>query len=409
VVERLTIDHVGHRGDGVAADGAFVPYTLAGEVVEAEPQEGHADRRKLLRVVTPSVERIEPFCPHFTVCGGCAIQHWRDDGYRAWKRSMVTDTLAQAGIDCEVGELEDAHGKGRRRIVVHARKSQRGILKVGFAAAGSRDIVPIARCPVLAPELGDALVAAEAIAEALAATNKPLDIQLTATDNGLDVDVRGSGPLDARATTTLAKLAAQHRLARLTRHGEIVAQLRPPVVAIGPASVTLPPGSFLQATQAGEDTLAAHVTALCGKVKRVADLFCGVGPFALRLAQSARVDAYDSEAGAIDALRRASQVTKGLKPLKAEARDLFRRPLLPLELNEFDAVVFDPPRQGAQAQARELARSRVPLVVAVSCNAATFARDAKMLIDGGYKLGRVTPVDQFRHTPHVELVADFRR
>jgi 23S rRNA (uracil1939-C5)-methyltransferase len=390
-------------------NGAFVPYTLAGEVVEAEPQEGHADRRKLLRVVTPSVERIEPFCPHFTVCGGCAIQHWRDDGYRAWKRSMVTDTLAQAGIDCEVGELEDAHGKGRRRIVVHARKSQRGILKVGFAAAGSRDIVPIARCPVLAPELGDALVAAEAIAEALAATNKPLDIQLTATDNGLDVDVRGSGPLDARATTTLAKLAAQHRLARLTRHGEIVAQLRPPVVAIGPASVTLPPGSFLQATQAGEDTLAAHVTALCGKVKRVADLFCGVGPFALRLAQSARVDAYDSEAGAIDALRRASQVTKGLKPLKAEARDLFRRPLLPLELNEFDAVVFDPPRQGAQAQARELARSRVPLVVAVSCNAATFARDAKMLIDGGYKLGRVTPVDQFRHTPHVELVADFRR
>jgi 23S rRNA (uracil1939-C5)-methyltransferase len=409
VVERLTIDHVGHRGDGVTGDGAFVPYTLAGEVVEAEPQDGHADRRKLLRIVTPSPERIEPFCPHFTVCGGCAIQHWRDNGYRAWKRSIVTDTLAQAGITCEVGELEDAHGKGRRRIVLHARKSQRGILKVGFAAAGSRDIVPIARCPVLAPELDGALVAAEAIAEALAATAKPLDIQLTATDNGLDVDVRGSGPLDARATATLAKLAAQHRLARLTRHGEIVAQLKPPMVAIGPASVTLPPGSFLQATQAGEDTLAAHVATLCGKAKRVADLFCGVGPFALRLAQRARVDAYDSEASAIDALRKAAQTTKGLKPLKTEARDLFRRPLLPLELNEFDAVVFDPPRQGAQAQAHELAKSRVPLVVAVSCNAATFARDAKMLIDGGYKFGRVTPVDQFRHTPHVELVADFRR
>lgn len=409
MAERLTIDHIAHRGDGVTGDGTFVPYSLAGEVVEAEPQEGHADRRKLLRVITPSAERIAPFCPHFTVCGGCAIQHWRDDGYRTWKRSVVTDTLAQAGIACEVGELEDAHGKGRRRIVVHARKSQRGILKVGFAAAGSRDIVPIARCPVLAPELGDALVAAEAIAEALAVTNKPLDIQLSATDNGLDVDVRGSGPLDAKATTTLAKLAAQHRLARLTRHGEIVAQLRPPTIGIGPARVTLPPGSFLQATQAGEDTLAAHVTALCGKAKRVADLFCGVGPFALRLAQTARVDAYDSEAGAIDALRKASQTTKGLKPLRAEARDLFRRPLLPLELNEFDAVVFDPPRQGAQAQARELARSRVPLVVAVSCNAATFARDAKILIDGGYRPGRVTPVDQFRHTPHVELVADFRR
>jgi 23S rRNA (uracil1939-C5)-methyltransferase len=410
VVERLTIDHVGHRGDGVTeGGGAFVPYTLAGEVVEAEPQEGHADRRKLLRVVTPSAERIAPFCPHFTVCGGCAIQHWRSDGYRAWKRSIVADTLAQAGIACEVGELEDAHGKGRRRIVVHARKSQRGILKVGFAAAGTRDIVPIARCPVLAPELDGALVAAEAIAEALAAASKPLDIQLTATDNGLDVDVRGSGPLDARATAALAKSAAQHHLARLTRHGEIVAQLRPPTVAIGPAKVTLPPGSFLQATQAGEDTLAAHVAALCGKAKRVADLFCGVGPFALHLAQSARVDAYDSEAGAIDALRNASQTTKGLKPLKAEARDLFRRPLLPQELNEFDAIVFDPPRQGALAQARELAKSRAPLVVAVSCNTATFARDAKVLIDGGYRIGRVTPIDQFRHTPHVELVAEFRR
>ena len=251
--------------------------------------------------------------------------------------------------------------------------------------------------------------AAEAIAETLAAAAKPLDIQFTATTNGLDVDVRGSGPLDAKATAALAKLAAQHRLARLTRHGEIVAQLKPPVVAIGPAQVTLPPGSFLQATQAGEDALAAHVVSLAGKAKRIADLFCGVGPFALRLAQTARIDAYDSEAGAIEALRRASQMTKGLKPLKAEARDLFRRPLLPLELNEFDAVVFDPPRQGALAQAQQLAKSRVPLVIAVSCNAATFARDAKILIEGGYKIGRITPVDQFRHTPHVELVADFRR
>jgi 23S rRNA (uracil1939-C5)-methyltransferase len=251
--------------------------------------------------------------------------------------------------------------------------------------------------------------AAWAIAECLHEGGRPLDIQFTATDNGLDVDVRGSGPLDAKATAALGKIAAQHRLARLTRHGEIVAQLRPPVVGVGTAKVTLPPGSFLQATQAGEDTLAAHVVAACGKAKRVADLFCGVGPFALRLAETARVDAYDSEAGAIDALRKASQMTKGLKPLKAEARDLFRRPLLPLELNELDAAKFDPPRQGAQAQARELAKSKVPVVIAVSCNVATFARDAKLLIDGGYGIGRVTPVDQFRHTPHVELVAEFRR
>jgi 23S rRNA (uracil1939-C5)-methyltransferase len=411
VVDRLVIDHVGHRGDGVAdASGAavFVPYVLAGESVDVET-EGHSDRRKLLRVVKASPERIDPFCPHFTVCGGCAIQHWRADAYRAWKRGIVAEVLAQSGIACEVGELEDAHGAGRRRIVVHARKSQRGILKVGFAAAGSHDIVPIDRCPILAAGLDGALVTAEAIAETLAATNKPLDIQFTATGNGLDVDVRGSGPLDANATAALARIAAQHRLARLTRHGEIVAQLKSPAIDIGPAQVVLPPGSFLQATQAGENALAAHVLSLCGKSKRVADLFCGVGPFALRLAQAARVEAFDTEAGAIEALRKAAQTTKGLKPVKAEARDLFRRPLLPQELNEFDAVVFDPPRQGALAQVQQLAKSRARLVVGVSCNVATFTRDAKILIDGGYKIGRVTPLDQFRHTPHVELVAEFRR
>jgi 23S rRNA (uracil1939-C5)-methyltransferase len=412
VVEQLRIDRVGHRGDGITTTGSgttFVPYTLANELVEVDADTGHAERRKLLHVVEPSPERIDPFCPHFGICGGCAIQHWREDGYRAWKRAIVVETLAQAGIDCEVGELEDAHGAGRRRIVIHARKSQRGILKVGFAAAGSRDIIPIDRCPILAPGLTDALAAAAAVAETLASVNKPLDIQMTATINGLDVDVRGSGPLDAKATSALASIASRHRLARLTRHGEIVAQHNPPVIAIGPAQVSLPPGSFLQATEAGEEMLAKHVLALCGKAKRVADLFCGVGPFALRLAQTARVAAYDSEAGAIAALTKAAQLTKGLKPIKAEARDLFRRPLLPHEFEDIDAVVFDPPRQGAQAQSQQLAKSRVPRIIAVSCNVATFARDAKTLIDGGYAIGRVRPVDQFRHTPHVELVADFQR
>ena len=409
---RLTIDRVGHRGDGIAVASAvevFVPYTLPGEVVDADEISGHPDRKALARVVEASGERIAPFCPHFGVCGGCAIQHWREDAYRAWKRSVVVETLAQAGIACEIGDLADAHGDGRRRVVLHARTASHDVLKVGFAGLATRNIVAIDRCPILAPALHHVIEIAWAIAEAMHKGGKPLDIQFTAADNGLDVDVRGSGPIDARATTALAKLAAQHHLARLTRHGEIVAQLRPPVIGIGASKVTLPPGSFLQATAAGEDALAGRVVALAGKAKRVADLFCGVGPFALRLAQGTRVDAYDSEAGAVDALRKAAQMTKGLKPLKAEARDLFRRPLLPHELNEFDAVVFDPPRQGAQAQVQQLAKSRVPLIVAVSCNAATFARDAKILIDGGYRIGRVEPIDQFRHTPHVELVADFRR
>ena len=413
MVEHLLIDHVGHLGDGVAlAEGRslFVPYTLGGETVEVTAAPGlHPDRRQLVLVEQASPERIEPFCQHFGICGGCAIQHWEAERYRAWKRDLVIATLAQAKINCEVSSLIDAHGKGRRRMTVHARKGSHDVLKVGFAAAHSHDVVPIDRCPILDPGLNGALDAAWALAEPLTGIGKPLDIQITATDSGLDVDIRGSGPLPAAAVTALSLIATKHALARLTRHGELVLMRQPPGVTMGKARVILPPGSFLQATVAGEETLAALVAEYCRRAKHLADLFCGVGPFALRLAEKSRVSAYDNDAGAIASLQKAVTSTSGLKPVRVEARDLFRRPLVAEELRDFDAVVFDPPRQGAQAQAERLAASKVPLVIAVSCNVATFARDARILIEGGYKIEGVTPVDQFRHTPHVELVARFTR
>ena len=413
MIEHLVIDHVGHFGDGVAlVDGGnvYVPYALEGETVEVAPVPGHhPDRRRLLAVERASRERIAPFCRHFGICGGCAIQHWESEHYRAWKRDLVVETLAQAKLDCEVAPLLDAHGLGRRRITLHARIGPHDVLKVGFAAANSHDIIPVDRCPILDPGLDGALEAAWALAEPLISAGKPLDIQITATDNGLDVDVRGSGPLPASMISTLSRVAEQHRLARLTRHGELVLMRNPPTIAIGTARVTLPPGSFLQATVAGEETLAALVSGHCKRAKHIADLFCGVGPFALRLAVKSRISAFDSDAGAVTALQKAAMATSGLKPVKAEARDLFRRPLMPGELRDYDTVVFDPPRQGAQAQALQLAASKIPVVVAVSCNVATFARDARILVDGGFEIEGVTPVDQFRHTPHVELVARFRR
>jgi 23S rRNA (uracil1939-C5)-methyltransferase len=377
--------------------------------VEIAEVHGHPDRRRLVQVKQASPERIAPFCPHFSVCGGCAIQHWEAEAYRAWKRNIVVETLALAGIATDVAPLVDAHGSGRRRITLHARMGTHEVLKVGYAAAQSHDIIPIDRCPILDPALEGAIDAAWAIAEALKPARKPLDIQFTATSGGLDVDVRGSGPVSAAMTAKLSAIAQQHRLARLTRHGELVLMRNPPVITIGTAQVTLPPGSFLQATLAGEESLAALVLESCKRGKNVADLFCGVGPFALRLAAKSRVAAFDSDAGSVAALQKAATSTSGLKPVKAEARDLFRRPLVPQELRDFDTVVFDPPRQGAQAQATQLAASKVPVMVAVSCNVATFARDTKILIDGGYRIEGVTPVDQFRHTPHVELVARFSR
>lgn len=412
MAEFLTIDHVGHRGDGVALAGSeaiYVPYTLGGETVAVETVSGHPDRRRLLQIEIASPERVAPFCPHFGVCGGCAIQHWKPEPYHAWKRNLVVEALAQAKLDCEVAPLIDAHGAGRRRITLHARMGTHAVLKVGYAAAQTHDIIPIDRCPILDPAMAGALEAAWAVAEPVIGTGKPLDIQVTATKGGLDIDVRGSGALPASMVTKLSAVAEKHRLARLTRHGELVLLRRPPVITMGTAQVTLPPGSFLQATTAGEEALATEVLTLAGRAKSIADLFCGVGPFALRLASRAKITAFDSDAGAIAALQKATAATTGLKPVEAETRDLFRRPLVAPELRDFDVVVFDPPRQGAQAQALQLAASKVPMVIAVSCNASTFARDARLLVDGGYRLDCVMPIDQFRHTPHVELVARFQR
>ena len=406
------IGRLGSRGDGIAdtaAGAIYVPYALPGETAEVERWPGHPDRRQLIKIDVASPDRIAPICPHFGICGGCALQHLATARYRDWKRALVVTALARAGLDAPVDDLIDAHGEGRRRAVFHARMSTRDVIEVGFAALKAHHVVAIDRCPILAPGLAGAIEAAWAIAEALAATHKPLDIQVTATDAGLDVDVRGSGALSAADMTALARVAERRNLARLTRHGEIVAQRMLPTIRIGRAQLVLPPGAFLQATAAGEANLAQLVELHCGGAGTVADLFCGVGPFALRLAERARVTAADNDADAITALRRAAAGTPGLKPVAAQVRDLFRSPLVPAELKQFDAVVFDPPRQGAQAQARELAASIVPAVVAVSCNPTTFARDARILLDGGYRLVRATPVDQFLYSAHAEVVACFKK
>ncbi len=411
MIEHLIVTHLGHRGDGVADGDAgpiYVPYTLPGEAVEVEAWPGHPDRRQLLRVTSASAERIAPICPHFGVCGGCALQHWNWNEYSAWKRDLVRTALQQVGLDAPVDDLIDAHGEGRRRAVFHVRSGTHGVLAVGFAAAHQHHIVPIDRCPILAPGLNGALAAAWAIGQVLEPLKKPLDIAVTASETGLDADVRGSGPLPPHVAAALAAVAERHRLARLTRHGERVAQRASPTISMGRTRVELPPGVFLQATAEGEATLARCVIAHLGTAKLVVDLFSGLGPFTLRIAEMARVIAADTDADAIAALVKAGR-TPGLRPIEATARDLFRRPFVADELRGADVVVFDPPRQGAQAQARALAASNVPLVIAVSCNPATLARDTKILVDSGYKLNAVTPIDQFRYSPHVEIVARLER
>jgi 23S rRNA (uracil1939-C5)-methyltransferase len=412
VIERLIIARIGNRGDGIAETPkgpVFVPCALPGETIETEADARHRERRHLLQVVAPSAERIAPICPHFGTCGGCAMQHWNFASYFSWKRDLVVEALSQASLDAQVDEIIDAHGEGRRRATFHARGGTHDVLEVGFTAARAHHVIGIDACPILAPALDGAIQAAWAIAEELKPARKPLDIAVTATEVGLDIDVRGSGELNAARAGSLARIAEVQKLARLTRHSELVAQRAAPTVTMGRARVALPPGAFLQATATGETELARLVTRHVGKAQSVLDLFCGVGPLSLRLAERARITAADIDAAAIGALKAAAAMTSGLKPVEAIVRDLIRRPFMAAELKHYDAVVFDPPRQGAEAQARELAKGNLPVVIAVSCDRTTFARDARILVDGGYRLISVTPLDQFRYSFHVEIVARFEK
>ncbi|HYH70331.1 MAG TPA: RNA methyltransferase [Methyloceanibacter sp.] len=409
MAEQVIIKRLGAKADGIAETSSgpvFVPKVLPGETVTIERDGSHAH---LVSVDIPSSERETPFCPYFDDCGGCATQHMQHGFYQAWKHGTLVHTLKQARIEAPVEALVDAHGVGRRRVTLHVRFPDRA-MHVGFMAPRSHRIVEIAFCPITEPALKDRAPAiARVIGEHLKGPRKPLDVQITATQTGFDVDVRGHGPMKDADRLRLIDLADRLDLSRLSIHGDVIVERRPPAILMGRTSVVPPPGSFLQATKLGEDVLAGLVTEACAKAKRVADLFAGAGPFSLRLAEKSEVHAVEFDKDSMTALDKAVRATPGLRRVSTEARDLFRRPLLTPELNAFDAVVLDPPRAGAEAQVKQLVVSKVPLVVSVSCDAATFARDAAILLSGGYRLERVIPVDQFKHSPHLEVVGILRR
>jgi 23S rRNA (uracil1939-C5)-methyltransferase len=427
---RLTIEKLGARGEGVARgpenSPIFVPYALPGEEVLAEVDD---ERGKLIEVLKASPDRVAAPCPHFGACGGCAVQTLGKPAYETWKRGLVVEALRLAGIavevaplraalsvevaplraasSVEVAPLRAAWGAGRRRATFHARFDQRGGVRAGFMEARSHRIYPIDACPILAPEMAAAPAVAQELALCLKSLDKPLDLVVTGTNSGLDIDLRGCGKLDFALEQKLVAAAQRLDLARIANHGVIVIERRAPEISCGRASVSPPPGGFLQATAAGEEILTSLVGEALSGAKKCADLFSGSGAFALRLAEKAEVVCYESDAPALNAGLRAARACVGLRAVSGEVRDLFTRPLLPAELNQFDAVVFDPPRAGAEKQARELADSAVPRVAGVSCNPQTFGRDARILMGGGYELKSVTPVDQFLYSPHVELIGIF--
>jgi 23S rRNA (uracil1939-C5)-methyltransferase len=407
----LEIEAVGGEGDGVAAGPVFVPFTLPGERVRAT---GGGERRSLVEVLQASAERVAPPCPHFGVCGGCALQHWAPAPYLAWKVERLVGTLDRQRIETEILPAFAAAPGTRRRLALHARKGGRDVARLGYKARKSWDLVDIAVCPIADPRLQAAIPALKRLAAPLFEHPKSAPtLHVTLTDTGIDVDISGverkSGGLSADARMQIAECAAEADFARVTLDGEMAYLARLPSVRLGPATVAVPPGAFLQATAQAEAAMAGFVAEAAAGASRIADLYCGVGTFTFRLAEIAPVHAADFSGEAVQALSAALASAPGLKGVTAEARDLVRRPVLAEELKRVDVAVFDPPRAGAAEQTAELARSAVPRVIAVSCNPATFARDARTLIDAGFSLERVLPVDQFLWSPHVELVGVFQR
>jgi 23S rRNA (uracil1939-C5)-methyltransferase len=408
VAETVTILSLGHGGDGIAdAEGGrvFVPYTLPGETVEIERD---GERARLLRVVTPSADRVTPICPNFAACGICALEHMARPVYLEWKREQVAAAFAQRGIDVLVEPVVAVAPGSRRRAIFSAVRSAKGTI-LGFHARGSETIIGIDECAVLAPGIVAKLPALKAIAGIALARWKPARVTVFLADSGLDIAIAGAVKPDRTMLEKLGAFGTDSGIARLTVDGVVVFQNRAPEFAAGPAMLLPVPGGFTQAARSAEAALADAVLAHVGDASPVADLFAGIGTFTFRLAARAPVTAVEGDAPLVAAIEAAANRARGVRKVTARRRDLFANPLAPAELDAFGAVVFDPPAAGAKAQAEMLARSKVKKIAAVSCNPATLARDARILIDGGYRLERVVPVDQFLFSAEIEAVATFSR
>ncbi|ASY55543.1 class I SAM-dependent RNA methyltransferase [Sinorhizobium sp. CCBAU 05631] len=412
--EIVTISRLGAQGDGIAqteAGPVYAPFTLPGETVALAVNKAHGT---LISLKEASPERTEPKCRHFGpdgingTCGGCTLQHASDPLYHAFKRNLVIDALKSKGLTPEVAPLIVARPGERRRAVFTARRTEKELL-LGFNQAQSHHIVAIGECPITSPGIVSRLATIRKIAAAMASSTEPFRITVLETDTGLDLAFEDIKLGDRQRRSTVEAVLGERGIARVSLNGEIIIEPVKPLIDFGGVSVSPPPGAFTQATRPAEEAMAKLVLGHVGKAKRVADLFAGIGTFALRIARTSRVQAVEGEDKALKALDFAARNTQGLKPVTVEKRDLFRRPMMAQELKVFDAVVFDPPRAGGEAQCHELARSGVKKIAAVSCNPVTLARDLSILVAAGYRITSVTPIDQFLWSAHVETVATLEK
>ena len=418
----VVIEEIGARGDGIAhAEGKerlYVPFTVPGDRVRVRLGEPRPDGRaaRVIALLAEGAGRGSPACRHFGSCGGCALQHLDAEHYRAWKFELLALSLARQKVAAgKIRPLVVTPPASRRRVELTAVR-RKGDLVLGFNARLSHQVIALAECPVMRPAIAALLAPLNELLATLLEPGARAEAMITESDSGLDLLLTTDAALGLRQCQRLADFAGTHDLARIARRhpkargAEVLLERRPVRANFGGVAVPLPPGAFLQPTREGEAALRAAVEEALGEARHVADLYAGCGTFGLPLAAAGcEVLAFERDNHLVAALASTARASAGRLRLRAETRDLERRPLDPEELGGCDGAILDPPRAGAKAQAAALALSKLRHIALVSCNPATFARDARLLADGGYRLDWVQPVDQFLWSPHLELAAAFRR
>jgi 23S rRNA (uracil1939-C5)-methyltransferase len=415
---QVEIEALGAQGDGIAThegQKVYIPRTLPGELVTVQPagKQGDGMAADLRSVERASEDRAKARCKHFALCGGCSLQHMQTPAYLQFKAELVSRALAQRGLDDVPVDPPLAFGPDLRRRVTVAAKKRKGRVTLGFHERRGHNIVDATQCPVAHPDIVALFEPLRIFLNDLLLGGQGVSVAMTKSDTGIDMVIDAEFSLEMDMREKVADFALAQDLARITwgyaRDEEPVIVLRAPIVTSHETKVALPTSVFLQASAETEAALVQFVMRETAQAQNIAELFSGCGTFSFPLASRAQVDAFDIDIGMVEAVRMALPPGQDATRLTTMRRDLFREPLTVTELNNYDTAVLDPPRAGARAQCEELAASDVADIVMVSCNPASFARDARILIDGGYQLDSIQPVDQFLWSPHIELMASFYR
>lgn len=406
----LKIDHVGARGDGIAKTDkgpVFVPFALKGETVSVDLDKS---RGIITELKSKSPDRVDPVCQHFQKCGGCVAQHMSDESYQSWKLDIAQQALDKSSIKHKIDHFLPCTTGERRRVVLTAERSNEDT-KIGYLQAGSHDLIAIHECPVAHPQIVEHLDLFREIAQIITPHYKTSQLTILLCENGFDIAVEASFSLkDATIHAVSQKATSTKAIKRLAFNGEVLVEIEPTVLTFGDTLIQVPSGSFVQASKRAELEMVELVTKHLKPCKKVVDLFSGSGTFTFPLAQKSAVHAVETSGPALNSIDRGFRSRQGLKPISTERRDLFRSPFVREDLKPYQGVIFDPPRAGAEAQSKQLARAlNIKKVAAVSCNPVSLARDLELLVKGGFKIKSITAIDQFLWSTHVEMVALLER